>query len=73
MEKINIDIFPIAEIWLERERLAVEVLSKRSQKEVFALIRNASFSLFTSEWYEGFPMIIAEAFACYSFPIGGNG
>jgi len=49
---------------VEREGLAVEVLGRRSREEVFAFMRSASFLLFPSEWYEGFPMTIAEAFAC---------
>ncbi len=49
---------------VEREGLTVEVLGRRSHEEVFALMRSASFLLFPSEWYEGFPMTIAEAFAC---------
>jgi len=49
---------------VEREGLTVEVLGRRSREEVFALMRSASFLLFPSEWYEGFPMTIAEAFAC---------
>jgi len=49
---------------VERERLVIEVLGWRPREEVFALMQAASFLLFPSEWYEGFPMAIAEAFAC---------
>jgi len=49
---------------IERERLGIEVLGRRPREEVFSLMRQASFLLFPSEWYEGFPMTIAEAFAC---------
>ncbi len=49
---------------IERERLAIEILGRRPREEVFSLMRRASFLVFPSEWYEGFPMTIAEAFAC---------
>jgi glycosyltransferase involved in cell wall biosynthesis len=49
---------------IERERLGIEVLGRRPREEVFSLMRQASFLVFPSEWYEGFPMTIAEAFAC---------
>ena len=49
---------------VERERLAIEVLGRRSRENAFSLIRQASFLIFPSEWYEGFPVTIAEAFAC---------
>ena len=49
---------------IEREQLAIEVLGRRPREEVFSLMRQASFLLFPSEWYEGFPVTIAEAFAC---------
>jgi len=32
--------------------------------EALIQVRGASFLLFPSEWYEGFPLTIAEAFAC---------
>jgi glycosyltransferase involved in cell wall biosynthesis len=49
---------------IERERLAIEVLGRLPREEVFSLMQQASFLVFPSEWYEGFPMTIAEAFAC---------
>ena len=42
----------------------VEVLGRRPREEVFQLMREARVLLFPSEGYEGFPMTIAEAFAC---------
>ena len=32
--------------------------------DTLAVIKNARFLVFPSEWYEGFPVTIAEAFAC---------
>lgn len=34
-------------------------------------MRNARFLIFPSEWYEGFPVTIAEAFAC-GIPVIGS-
>ena len=43
---------------------SVEVLGRRPHQEVIALMKGARCLVFPSEWYEGFPMTIAEAFAC---------
>lgn len=42
----------------------VEVLGRKSREEVFRWMQEARVLVFPSEWYEGFPMTIAEAFAC---------
>jgi glycosyltransferase involved in cell wall biosynthesis len=42
----------------------IEVLGRRPRQEVLALMQGASFLVFPSEWYECFPVTIAEAFAC---------
>jgi glycosyltransferase involved in cell wall biosynthesis len=39
-----------------------------TRNETIAAIRAARFLVFPSQWYEGFPMTIAEAFAC-SVPV----
>jgi len=50
---------------VEREGLEhVEVLGRRPREEVYKFMQEARFLVFPSEWYEGFPMTIAEAFAC---------
>ncbi len=41
----------------------IEILGKQSREAVRALMRRASFLLFPSRCYEGFPMVIAEAYA----------
>lgn len=41
----------------------VEWLGRLPKTEVLALMKNAYILLFPSLWYEGFPMVIAEAFA----------
>ncbi|BBM69084.1 glycosyl transferase family 1 [Rhodothermus marinus] len=53
------------EAFVRREGLEqVEVLGRRPREEVFRLMQEARVLVFPSEWYEGFPMTIAEAFAC---------
>jgi glycosyltransferase involved in cell wall biosynthesis len=42
----------------------IEVLGKQKRETIFSLMKGAAFLVFPSEWYEGFPMTIAEAFAC---------
>ena len=41
----------------------VEWLGQQSREQVVALMRQAFVLLFPAEWYEGFPLTIAEAFA----------
>jgi glycosyltransferase involved in cell wall biosynthesis len=43
--------------------LGVEWLSRVSHRDVLALMQHASLLIVPSEWYEGFPAIIAEACA----------
>jgi glycosyltransferase involved in cell wall biosynthesis len=41
------------------------------REETLAAMRKARFLIFPSEWYEGFPVTIAEAFAC-GIPVIGS-
>ena len=43
---------------------SVEVLGRKTHEEALSLMSNALFLVLPSEWYEGFPMVIAEAMAC---------
>jgi len=43
---------------------AVEVLGRLPDREILPEIKRAKFVVFPSEWYEGLPLTIAEAFAC---------
>lgn len=48
-----------------RERLKdVEILGFCKRKDVIRILKMGRFLIFSSEWYEGFPMTIAEAFSC---------
>jgi glycosyltransferase involved in cell wall biosynthesis len=42
----------------------IEFLGFQDRETVFKLMYNASFLVFPSIWYEGFPLTIIEAFAC---------
>lgn len=42
----------------------VRFLGQLPRDEVIAALKGARFLVFTSEWYENFPMTIVEAFAC---------
>jgi glycosyltransferase involved in cell wall biosynthesis len=43
---------------------AVHFLGPLAGREAVALMREARFLVFSSGWYENFPMVIAESFAC---------
>jgi glycosyltransferase involved in cell wall biosynthesis len=42
----------------------VRFLGQLQHDEVIAALKGARFLVFTSEWYENFPMTVVEAFAC---------
>ncbi|MBK8019904.1 MAG: glycosyltransferase family 4 protein [Chloroflexi bacterium] len=42
----------------------VELLGRRSREDTLAFMKDAYCLVFPSEWYEGLPMTIVEAFAC---------
>jgi glycosyltransferase involved in cell wall biosynthesis len=42
----------------------IEFLGRRDRSAVLSLMCRAKFLVFPSAWYEGFPVTIAEAFAC---------
>lgn len=47
----------------EYKREGIEFLGQQSQEEVKRLMRNAKALIFPTQWYEGFPVIIAESFS----------
>jgi len=47
---------------------AVTYMGRLPRERTLATMKRARFLVFPSEWYEGFPMTIAEAFAC-SVPV----
>jgi glycosyltransferase involved in cell wall biosynthesis len=53
------------EVQIKQRGLAgVEMLGHLSGANILAEMRRARFLVFPSEWYEGLPLTIAEAFAC---------
>lgn len=42
----------------------IEILGNCDRIAVLKLMQDSKFLIFPSEWYEGFPMTLAEAFAC---------
>jgi|SRR6185437_6044919 len=48
----------------QRAIAGVTVLGQLSNAEALAEMKRARFLVFPSEWYEGLPLTIAEAFAC---------
>ena len=47
----------------EAERLPVEFLGMRPRTEVLDIIGRAELQVVASEWFEGFPLVIVEAYA----------
>ena len=48
----------------QRSKISVEFLGFQGQKEILSIVRDAKFVVVPSECYEGFPMVILEAYAC---------
>jgi glycosyltransferase involved in cell wall biosynthesis len=47
-----------------RENLNIEFMGMQNRPVVLDAIANAELLIVPSEWYEGFPMVVAESFAC---------
>jgi glycosyltransferase involved in cell wall biosynthesis len=55
---------PVLEAKAKHESLNIEFMGVQNRSTVLEVIANANLLIVPSEWYEGFPMVIAEAFAC---------
>jgi len=49
---------------VEQENLPIELLGQRTRDEILELVGRATLQVLPSEWFEGFPMVLLEAFAC---------
>lgn len=58
------DRLELEEIAWQRGLSGIQFRGQIPRSEVIATIRKARFLVFSSEWYENFPVTIAEAFAC---------
>ena len=52
------------EATVRRENLNIEFTGMLNRTQVLEAISNAGLLIVPSEWYEGFPMVVAESFAC---------
>ena len=50
--------------YAEDHRLAIDFLGKQPRERVLELMREATALIIPSEWYEGFPMVVLESYAC---------
>jgi len=50
--------------YIAQHGLNVEVMGYRPQHEVLVTVRQATVLIVPSEWYEGFPMVVLEAYSC---------
>jgi glycosyltransferase involved in cell wall biosynthesis len=55
---------PLKNMFLKHSNSDVDYLGLKNKAEVIQLVKNANFIIMPSTWYEGFPMVLVEAFAC---------
>ena len=55
---------PLVDGFLESTDSNIEYIGRKAKEDVIDIVQKASFLVIPSVWYEGFPMVIVEAFAC---------
>lgn len=50
--------------YASRKNLSIEFLGSCDRATVLRIVGRAKFQVIPSEWYEGFPMVVLEAYAC---------
>lgn len=55
---------PALEAAARNQGMNIEFMGLQSRSKVLEVIADAELLVVPSEWYEGFPMVIAESFAC---------
>jgi glycosyltransferase involved in cell wall biosynthesis len=55
---------PYLEQFVHQNQLSVEFLGYCSKDKIIECVGNAIFQIIPSNWYEGFPMVALEAYAC---------
>ncbi len=55
---------PKLEAIVRRENLNVEFAGLQDRDAVLDVLRRAELLVIPSEWYEGFPLVVAESYAC---------
>lgn len=54
---------PLSSLVMNNNNPNIEYLGFMNQEKIFNEMQKASFLVFPSQWYEGFPMVIIESFA----------
>ncbi|NQT06488.1 MAG: glycosyltransferase family 4 protein [Candidatus Omnitrophica bacterium] len=54
----------VKKIISENSNKSIELLKWRNREETFKLMKASRFLVFPSEWYECFPLVLIETFAC---------
>jgi glycosyltransferase involved in cell wall biosynthesis len=55
---------PLKHMVEESDNPNIEYLGRQDKSQVLEYVKRASFLVMASTWYEGFPMVLVEAFAC---------
>jgi glycosyltransferase involved in cell wall biosynthesis len=60
----NGELFKKLKKYSLKRGMNIEFLGEKNNEEVIKYIKNSAFTIFPSEWYETFGLVIIESFAC---------